>query len=291
MNQTEFGTLQNIGTNPSGYERLGVDLLRRKSLSIGLGIFAAVAAGSLVAGQTLQGPATQNKPGEVRDAATETTGSVSPSAQTPKSVEAATPSDAVNPPSSDQNSATTPQPSETPTPPPLSPAEQKAADAKAALDRLLAEASALKASYEDYKRGRSKTPVSLSAFRSLELRLMMAAAADPTNTQARDMAGAMRMAQFEILRPSVQIAAIANRQLYAHAMGERMRDDGMKVEVSGRDNSTVRFVSPNMTKPMAMQLADSAKIPEQAKSLQFSRVVFSNGRRSWTYNVRRERFR
>ncbi len=119
----------------------------------------------------------------------------------------------------------------------------------------------------------------------------MAAAADPANTQAQAMAGAMRMAQFEILRPSVQIAAVANRQLYAHAMAERMRDDGMKVEVSGRDNSTVRFVSPNMSKPMAMQLADSAKIPEQAKSLQFSRVVFSNGRRSWTYNVRRERFR
>jgi hypothetical protein len=173
----------------------------------------------------------------------------------------------------------------------LSPAEQKAAESKAAFDRLLAEATALKASYEDYKRGRNKTPVSLSAFRSLELRLMMAAAADPTNIQARELAGAMRMAQFEILRPSLQIAAVANRQLYAHEMAERMRDDGMKVEVSGSNNSSVRFVSPQMSKQMAVQLADTAKIPEQAKALQFSRVVFSNGRRSWTYNVRRERFR
>lgn len=120
---------------------------------------------------------------------------------------------------------------------------------------------------------------------------MMAAAADPANTQAQELAGAMRMAQFEILRPSLQIAAIANRQLYAHSMAERMRDDGMKVEVSGAKNSSVRFVSPQMTKQMAVQLADTAKIPEQAKALQFSRVVFSNGRRSWTYNVRRERFR
>ncbi len=206
--------------------------------------------------------------------------------------ETASPAEASKP--SDQNSTNTAQPiqpAETQAPPPLSPAEQKAADAKAAMDTLLAEAGALKASYEDYKRGRSKTPVSLSAFRSLELRLMMAAAADPTNTQARDMAGAMRMAQYEMLRPSVQIAAIANRQLYAHEMSVRMRDDGMKVEVSGRDNSTVRFVAPHMNKQVAMQLADSAKIPEQAKSLQFNRVVFSNGRRSWTYNVRRDRFR
>ncbi|MEH2514357.1 hypothetical protein V1291_005711 [Nitrobacteraceae bacterium AZCC 1564] len=268
-----------------------MDLLRRKSFSIGLGIFAAVAAGSLVAGQTIQAPATQNKPRALQDAAAETTGSVPPSTDAVKPVDAAKPAEAPKPSSADQNSANTSQSSETPAPLQLSPAEQKAAEAKAALDRLLAEASALKASYEDYKRGRSKTPVSLSAFRSMELRLMMAAAADPTNTKAREMAGAMRMAQFEILRPSVQIAAIANRQLYAHAMAERMRDDGMQVEVSGRDNSIVRFVSPQMTKQMAMQLADSAKISEQAKSLQFSRVVFSNGRRSWTYNVRRGRFR
>ncbi len=175
--------------------------------------------------------------------------------------------------------------------PQLSPAEQKAAESKAAFDRLLAEANALKGSYDDYKRGRNKTPISLSAFRSLELRLMMAAAADPANIQAREMAGVMRMSQYEILRPSVQIAATANRQLYAHEMAERMRDDGMKVEVSGPSNSSVRFVAPHMTKQIAVQLAESAKIPEQAKSLQFSRVVFSNGRRSWTYNVRRERFR
>lgn len=271
--------------------RLGVDLLRRKSFTIGLGIFAAVAAGSLVAGQTVQAPATQNKPGELRDAAAEATASLPPSTEPAKPAEAAKPAEVAQPQPPDQNTSTSTSPSPETGPAPLSPAEQKAAETEAALDRLLAEASALKASYEDYKRGRSKTPVSLSAFRSLELRLMMAAAADPTNTQARDMAGAMRMAQFEILRPSVQIAAVANRQLYAHEMAERMRDDGMTVEVSGRENSTVRFVSPQMTKQMAMQLADSAKIPDQARSLQFSRVVFSNGRRAWTYHVRRGRFR
>lgn len=174
-------------------------------------------------------------------------------------------------------------------PPPvrLTPAEQKAADNKAALDALLAEATALKTSYESSRRSRSKTQVSLSAFRSMELRLQMAAAADPANAAAADMANAMRMAQYEILQPSVQIAAIANRELYVHEMGKQMQDNGMKVTASGRGNNTVRFMSPHMTLQMAMQLVETAKIPEQAKSLQFSRVVFSSGRRSWTYNVAR----
>jgi len=133
--------------------------------------------------------------------------------------------------------------------------------------------------------------VSLSAFRSMELRLQMAAAADPANTAALDMANVMRMAQYEILQPSVQIAAVANRELYAHQMGQQMRDDGMKVEASGRGNSTVRFVSPQMNLQMAMQLVQTAKIPEQARALQFRRVVFSNGRRSWTFNVANGRLR
>jgi len=105
------------------------------------------------------------------------------------------------------------------------------------------------------------------------------------------MANAMRMIQYAILQPSVQIAAVANRELYAHEMGQRMRDDGMKVVASGRGNSTVRFVSPQMTRQMAMQLVETAKIPEQARALQFRRVVFSSGRRSWTYDVARGRLR
>lgn len=178
-----------------------------------------------------------------------------------------------------------------PAPVPLTPAEQKAADNKAALDALLAEASALKASFENSRRSRNKTPVSLSAFRSMELRLQMAAAADPANTQVRDMANAMQMAQYQILQPSVQIAAIANRELYVYEMGKQMRDDGMKVIASGRGNSTVRFSSPHMTRQMAMQLVETAKIPEQARALQFRRVVFSSGRHSWTYDVARGRLR
>ena len=119
----------------------------------------------------------------------------------------------------------------------------------------------------------------------------MAAAADPANAPALDMANAMRMIQYAILQPSLQIAAVANRELYAHEMGQRMRDDGMQVSASGRGNSTVRFVSPQMTRQMAMQLVETAKIPEQAKALQFRRVVFSSGRRSWSYDVARGRLR
>ncbi len=220
-------------------------------------------------------PSTQNtQTDKPQDAATQASGAI-PAQSEPVTTAPAPPAE------------TTPSPA----PAPLSPAEQKAADNKAALDALLAEATALKTNYENFRRGRSKTPVSLSAFRSMELRLQMAAAADPANAQALDMANAMRMMQYGILQPSVQIAAVANRELYAHEMGQRMRDDGMRVEASGRGNSTVRFVSPQMTRQMAMQLVETAKIPEQARALQFRRVVFSSGRRSWTYDVARGRLR
>lgn len=171
------------------------------------------------------------------------------------------------------------------------PDDEKAAAARLAFDRALVDAAVLNTEYENFKRGRSKKPVSLSAFRSLELRLSTIADADPANTQARDMANMMKMRQYEILQPSVEIAASANRLLYAHAMAERMHDDGMKVVVSGRGNRSVRFTSPHMTRKMAMQLAESAKIPEKAKALQFRRVIFGNGRRSWTYDVARGRLR
>jgi len=246
-------------------------VLRRKAFILAIGIAAGLAGGGIVAGQTSPtsvAPSLDAKSGDVGSTAT---------------IPATAP---VTPPQTQPDSTATPV-----EPAPLSPAEQKAAENKAALDKLLAEAAALKGSYEDYKRGRSKTQVSLSAFRSLELRLQMAAAADPANGQAQDAANMMRMMQYSILQPSVQIAAIANRQLYVHEMGERMRDDGMRVNASGRGNSTVRFMSPHMTKQMAMNLVETAKIPEQARALQFSRVVFSSGRRSWTYDVGRGRLR
>ena len=230
-------------------------------------------SGGLASGQNIQTASPQNA--QTDETKTQSTGTIS---ARPEAV-TATPAQSAEP-------ATAP-----PAAVPLTPAEQKAADNKAALDALLAEATALRTNYENSRRGRNKTPVSLSAFRSMELRLQMAAAADPANTQASDMANAMRMAQYEILQPSVQIAAIANRELYAHEMGKRMHDDGMRVTASGRGNSTVRFVSTQMTRQMAMQLVETAKIPEQARALQFRRVVFSNGRRSWTYDVARGRLR
>jgi len=256
-----------LGLDP--FKRLGANVAPRKTLILTLGIAAGLVAGGIVSGQTSP------------------TAAVAPPVavvQSPATIPASAPVTT----SPAQPDTATVAPSEAP---PLSPAEQKAAENKAALDKLLAEANSLKSSYEDYKRGRSKTQVSLSAFRSLELRLQMAAAADPSNGQALDAANMMRMMQYSILQPSVQIAAIANRQLYVHEMGERMRDDGMRVDASGRGNNTVRFMSPHMTKQMAMQLVETAKIPEQAKSLQFSRVVFSSGRRSWTYDVGRGRLR
>jgi hypothetical protein len=169
--------------------------------------------------------------------------------------------------------------------------DEKAIAARLTFERTLMDATALNTEFESFKRGRSKKPVSLSAFRSLELRLSTIADADPANTQARDMANMMKMRQYEILRPSVEIAASANRLLYAHAMAERMRGDGMQVVVSGAGNSAVRFTSPHMTRQMAMQISESAKISEKAKALEFRRVVFGNGRRSWTYDVARGRLR
>jgi len=245
--------------------------LRRKSIALSL-ISLTMVSGGLVLGQTPPPPSAQTtQTDKPQDAATQATGTI--------------------PSKSEPINAAPVQPEATPAPAPLSPSEQKAADNKAVLDALLAEATALKASYENSRRGRNKTPLSLSTYRSMELRLQMAAAADPANAPALDMANAMRMIQYAILQPSLQIAAVANRELYAHEMGQRMRDDGMQVSASGRGNSTVRFVSPQMTRQMAMQLVETAKIPEQAKALQFRRVVFSSGRRSWSYDVARGRLR
>ena len=249
-------------------------MLRRRSIAFALGT-VVVFSGGLAFGQAIQtaSPTAQNA--QIDETKTQSTGTI------PARPEAipATPAQPAEPAAA------------APAVVPLTPAEQKAADNKAALDALLAEATALRTSYENSRRGRNKTPVSLSAFRSMELRLQMAAAADPANTQASDMANAMRMAQYEILQPSVQIAAIANRELYAHEMAKQMHDDGMRVTASGRGNSTVRFMSPQMTRQMAMQLVETVKIPEQARALQFRRVVFSSGRRSWTYDVARGRLR
>lgn len=245
-------------------------MLRRESIALALGSFVLF-AGHQASGQTLSVPPPVIQATEPGDAKSQLTGTI-PTLSGPAPVPAAHPAEISVAP---------------PVPVPLTPAEQKAVDNKAALDALLAEASALKTSYESARRSRSKTQVPLSAFRSMELRLQMAAAADPANAAAADMANVMRMAQYEILQPSVQIAAIANRELYVHEMGKQMQDNGMKVTASGRGNSTVRFVSPQMTLRMAMQLVETAKIPEQARALQFSRVVFSSGRRSWTYNVAR----
>ncbi|CAN5392031.1 hypothetical protein BH10PSE11_BH10PSE11_35550 [soil metagenome] len=176
-------------------------------------------------------------------------------------------------------------------PVPSNPDDEKAVAARLVFDRALVDAAVLNTEYENSRRGRGKKPISLSAFRSLELRLNTIADADPANTQARDMANLMKMRQYEILQPSVEIAASANRLLYAHAMADRMRDDGTRVVVSGAGNSAVRFISPHMTRQMAMQLSESAKIPENAKALQFRRVVFGNGRRNWTYDLARGRLR
>lgn len=174
---------------------------------------------------------------------------------------------------------------------PQTPEEVKAAETRLVFNRLLVDAAVLRTNLDNFRRGKSKTPVSLSAFRSLEIRLKEIADADPANTQARDMSNAMKMAQFEILQPSVEIAAGANRELYAYAMADQLKDQGVRVEVSGRGNRVVRFSSPQMVREMAIKLADSGRIFEQARSLEFSRVVFTDGRRYFTYDVARGRFR
>lgn len=174
---------------------------------------------------------------------------------------------------------------------PQTAAEKKAAEDRLVFNRALVDAAVLLTDLENYRRGRSKKPVSLSAFRSLEIRLSAIAEADPSNTQARDMAKAMQMAQFQLLQPSVAVAAAADRELYASAMSEKMRDDGVTVSVSGPQERIVRFTSPHMTREMGQGLLQSAKIADQARRLEFSVVVFTNGRRSWRYDPGRNRYR
>lgn len=174
---------------------------------------------------------------------------------------------------------------------PLTPEEQKAVDARLHFDRVLVDAAVLLTDFENYKRGKTRTPISMSAFRNLEIQLNAIADADPANDQARDMAKAMQMAQFEILQPSVAVAAVASRQLYADTMSGKLQEQGVRVAVSGQGARVVRFMSPHMTREMGAQLADSARIFDQAQKLQFERVVFTDGRRSWTYGVDRGRYR
>lgn len=174
---------------------------------------------------------------------------------------------------------------------PLTPEEQKAVDARLHFDRVLVDAAVLLTDFENYKRGKTRTPVSMSAFRNLEIQLNAIADADPSNDQARDMAKAMQMAQFEILQPSVAVADVASRQLFADAMSSKLQDQGVKVSIGGSGARVVRFVSRQMTREMGAQLGESAKIFESARRLQFDKVIFTNGRRSWTYSVARGRYR
>lgn len=201
------------------------------------------------------------------------------------------------PSSNPQGTPVTPQASEPPPAPvveperPLTPEEQKAVEARLQFNRVLVDAAVLLTDFENYKRGKTRTPISMSAFRNLEIQLNAIADADPANDQARDMAKAMQMSQFEILQPSVAVADVASRQLYADAMSTKLQDQGVKVSVGGAGARVVRFVSPQMTREMGAQLAESAKIFDSARNLQFDRVIFTNGRRSWTYSVSRGRYR
>lgn len=174
---------------------------------------------------------------------------------------------------------------------PLTPEEQKAADARLQFDRVLVDAAVLLNEFDDYKRGKSKTPVSMSAFRNLEIQLNAIADRDPSNDQARDWAKKMQQAQFEILQPSVAVADVASRQLYADNMSVKLREQGVGVSVMGPGARIVAFVSPQMTKAMGAKLAESAKIYDQARRLQFEKVVFSNSRRGWMYDLRTGRYR
>ena len=174
---------------------------------------------------------------------------------------------------------------------PLTPEEQKAVDARQHFDRVLVDAAVLLTDFENYKRGKTRTPISMSAFRNLEIELNAIADADPSNDQARDMAKQMQMAQFEILQPSVAVAAVASRQLYADRMSQSLQSQEVRAVVSGRGARVVRFMSRQMTRELGQNLLDSAKIADQARGLQFERVVFTNGRRSWTYNVESGRYR
>ncbi|MBI3700226.1 MAG: hypothetical protein HY242_07245 [Afipia sp.] len=185
-----------------------------------------------------------------------------------------------------ENSTSSPEPEK-----PLTAEEQKAADARLQFDRVLVDAAVLLNEFEESKRDRSKTNFSMSAFRNFEIQLNAIADADPANDQARDWAKKMQMAQFEILQPSVAVADVASRQLYADRMSDNLKDQGVVVMAIGRGARVVRFMSRQMTRDMGQHLLDSAKIADQSRSLQFERVIFSNGRRSWTFDVGSGRYR
>ena len=160
---------------------------------------------------------------------------------------------------------------------------------RSTLDRLLGEAAGLQATYRNFRVGKSRERPSLSAFRSMELRLDALHSSDP---QARDMVNSMRMIQGEMLGRSIAIANIADRKLYADEMAQRMKEGGTTVSIGGRNNSMLRVSSAAMSRQRAFELGQSANIFERAKILQFRSVVFTDGRRKlFTYNVENDRLR
>ena len=178
--------------------------------------------------------------------------------------------------------------------PASAPAEEQSAEsgkpnasADADRDKTIADAAALRARYRDYRTGKSKQAVPLYEFRTMEQRLNRLTDADP-NIIAENV-GAMRMIQGEILGPAVQRSMIVKRKLFAYQAGS---NPGMNVSVEGPGNTTVRFVSPGLTRQVVMKLDEDSKIFAQLRMLDFRSAVFSDGRRNrYTYNVAQGRLR
>ncbi len=159
-----------------------------------------------------------------------------------------------------------------------------------AFDRVLVDAAILRNQYDQSKQSRSKIKPSLSAFRSLEIRLKTFVDADPSNTQAHDMMNAMQQAQGEILGPSIAVAAAASRQLYSDELGQRIASLGYEVSTRGRAITTLLIVGPDkMTSAVALDLDRNEKIFDRAKMLQFEEVIF-RGKRGGSFNVGQDRF-
>ena len=216
------------------------------------------------------------------DAAPAPPAATQPAAATIQPQSSETPSQSSEKPSSDTNAAA-------PTPP-ADQGDPNVTPQRQAFDRVLVDAAVLRNQYEESKRSGGKLKVSLSAFRSLEIRLKEFVDADPSNTQARDMMNAMQQAQGEILGPSIAVAAAASRQLYSDELGQRLAARGYAVSTRGRAMTTLLIVgSDKMTSAVALDLDRNEKIFDRAKMLQFENVLF-RGKRGGKFDVGQDRF-
>jgi hypothetical protein len=220
-------------------------------------------------------------PAHVSQAAVRTPAAPAAEAPLPANSDQTKPSDNTQVATADAQPAATPSGDDTPS-----------ANPPSATDQLIADATALRNRYRDYRSGKSHDAVPLYEFRTMEQRLDKVAAADPGNAAITDLSNSMQMIQAEILGPAIQRSMIVKRKMFAEQAQSDLGQSGVQVSVAGPANTTARFQAPSLTRQSVMKMGADDKLFDQLRMLDFKSAVFTDGHRNhYTYNVAQQRLR